>query len=304
MKKLLLFLVACSSLLAISCKPASAHVGGGPPFLVIDGVYCQTNPYYFNDPSINIPQDYTRHTYLVNKPISLYVDTNQLLVPPSIANTSTFRWTMAENTTKHEYGQKLQYTYTTPGSYIITLEVRAPGQTEYTIIDTVQLDVLPNVQYKLPHATMTVATNHLQSFKPILFQSTYTVDPSTKLASVIWGFGDGTTAKGNAVFHTYKTNQYNATYETYPVIFRVKDKNNFSGYAGVIVLIDKNTLHFVNNLGKENPIPVSDTIPVSKAQKTQNKKPDFLLPLIIGGGIIVAIVVIILGILRIRKKSR
>ena len=82
----------------------------------------------------------------------------------------------------------------------------------------------------------------------------------------------------------------------------MRDINGFSGYAGVIVEIVNKKLHFINNLGKENPIPVSDTIPSSATKKSQVKQINFL-PAFFTGRIILAIVVII-GILILRKKSR
>lgn len=300
MKRLFVFLFTCAILCTICYTQASAHVGGGPPFLSVNGVYGVTNPYYFNDPTINIPQDYTGKTYLVNKPISFFVDTNQLLVPPDVAAASTFRWTMFEGSKDYKFGQKLEYTYTKPGSYIASLEVKAPGETSFFLIDTIQLDVLPNEKYKLPQVHMAVATNHRQSKKPILFQSTVSADPSTKVASTIWGFGDGATSTQQNVLHTYTNLQ---DYATIPVVFRVKDANNFSGYGGVILLANKGTLHFVDNLGKENPIPVQDTMPKTiPDNKTGNKKSSISLPIIIGS--IVGIVVIGTLFILFKKKKQ
>lgn len=263
MKKVLIFLITFYVLLTTNYKPASAHVGGGPPFLVVNGVYAQTNPYFFNDPSINIPQDYTGKTYLVNNPIDLFVDTKQLMVPPDIVARSTFRWTFAEGSTDYAYGVKLTHTYTKPGSYLLSLEVKAPEEAQYTLIDTVQLDVLPNDHYQLPKASMAIATDHRNANKPLFFQSNYSVDPSTKLKNIIWGFGDGATSVQSDAYHTYTSLQ---DYSTFPVIFRVTDTNGFKGYAGVIVESIKGKLHFIDNLGKESTIPVSDTL-----TKIQNK---------------------------------
>jgi hypothetical protein len=237
---------------------------------------------------------------LVNKPISLYVDTNQLLVPPDIAAASTFRWTMAEGSKEYKFGQKLQYTYTKPGSYIMSLEVKAPGESDFLLIDTLQLDVLPYSNYKLPQAHISIATDHRQSKKPMLFQSTFSADPSTKVSAIIWGFGDGATSTKKDVLHTYTNLQ---DYATIPVIFRVTDKNHFSGYAGVILLANKGTLHFVNNLGKENPIPVNDTIPIIQPKNEDlNKKMNF--PLVAISAIIFIIICAILFFVIIKFKKK
>lgn len=281
MKKQIFSAILWCVLFILSYKPAVAHVGGGPPFLMVNGVYAQTNPYYFNGQAITIPQDFTGKTYTVHTPITLFVDTKQLLVPPDVANASTFRWTMAEGSKEHSFGQKLVYSYNKPGSYIISLEVKAPGETNFLLIDTVQLDILPNATYKLPQVHIAVATDHRQGEKPMVFQSNFSVDPATKIASTTWGFGDGKTATQPTVLHTY-TNL--PEYATIPVVFRVQDTNHFSSYAGVILISNKGTLHFVDTVGKENPIPVQDTLPkIVPDTKMANKKTILSLPLFLGG---------------------
>ncbi|HSW88286.1 MAG TPA: PKD domain-containing protein [Candidatus Saccharimonadales bacterium] len=299
MKRFFLFLATFYILLTTCYKPVSAHIGGGPPFLEVNGVYAQTNPYFFNDPTINIPQDYTGKTYVVNKPIELFINLNQLLVPPDIAAKSTFRWTFADSrdvAVQRLYGVKQMYTYNKPGSYILTLDVKAPGETQYTTIDTVQLDVLPNEHYKLPKASMSIATNHRQSTKPLLFQSDFSVDPSTRVKDIIWGFGDGAIAKEKDALHTYTNLQ---DYSTFPVIFRVTDGNGFKSYAGVIVESVKGQLHFIDNLGKEDTIPVSDTMPEIKNSVNKNKIP--IIPMVLGGASFIVIIGIIVTIKKLKK---
>src|SRR5579859_6977697 len=282
MKRIFFFLSTCCVFLITCIKPTFAHVGGGPAFLQVNGVYAQTNPYFFNDPVINIPQDYTGQTYIVNKPIEFFVNLNQLLVPPDIAAKSIFRWTFAEGSKDYSFGVKQQHLYTKPGSYILSLEVKAPGETQYTVIDTAQIDVLPNAQYMQPKASIAIATNHRQATKPILFQSDFSVDPSTKIKEIIWGFGDGTIAKEKKVLHIYSNLQ---DYSTFPVIFRVTDTNGFKSYAGVIVESVKGTLHFVDNLGRENTTQVSDTMTNLKKPVNEEKN-NYILPVsiaILGG---------------------
>lgn len=263
----------------------------------VDGVYAQTNPYFFNDPAINIPQDYTGKTYLVNKPIDLFIDLNQLMVPADIAARSTFRWTFAEGNTVYAFGQKLTHTYTKPGSYLLSVDVKAPGETEYTNIDTVQLDVLPSDTYTMPKASISVATYQRNALKPLLFQSTFSADPSTKVKDIMWGFGDGTTSKEKSASHIYKNLQ---DYATFPVIFRVTDENGFKSYAGVIVESVKGKLHFIDNLGKENTIPVSDTMPEQSSNANKKTQSLPVLPISIGGIVFVGIILVIIGI---KKKK-
>ncbi|HSW96551.1 MAG TPA: PKD domain-containing protein [Candidatus Saccharimonadales bacterium] len=299
MKRLFLFLVTVYLLLTLTHKSVFAHVGGGPAFLEVNGVYAQTNPYFFNDPHINIPQDYTGKTYLVNKPIEVFIDLNQLLVPPDIATKSTFRWTFTEESTEYSFGVKQTHVYKKPGSYLLTLDVKAPGETQYTTIDTVQIDVLPNERYHMPKATMSIATNHRQSTKPLLFQSDFSVDTSTKVKEIIWGFGDGSIAKEKNALHTYINLQ---DYSTFPVIFRITDANGFKSYAGVIVESVKGQLHFVDNLGRENTIPVSDTMTNLKHSKNENNKNILSTISLSLGGIFFIIIILVIIVLKKKEK--
>ncbi len=188
--------------------------------------------------------------------------------------------------------------YIKPGSYLLSLEVKAPGEVVYTLIDTIQLDILADALYKLPEATMKIATTHRQSSKPILFSSTYSTDHSTKVAEIIWGFGDGTTAKEKDAVHTYTNLQ---DYSTFPVIFRVTDENGFKGYAGVIVAATKGSLHFVDNLGRENTIPVSDTI-ITPTQHIEIMKQSWIIPVVLGGIACIVIIFAIFGMIIRYKK--
>src|SRR5258706_9573209 len=162
------YLLIC---LFFTAAKASAHTGGGPPFLEVNGKYALTNPFFSNDPNINIPQDVNPETspLYVNEPISFIIDTDKLLVPPNIARASTFRWTFDENTGEQQIGKDLTYTYHKAGSHLITLEVNAPGETEFLVIDTVQIDILPDKNYHLPKASMAVQTDKGSVAKPILF---------------------------------------------------------------------------------------------------------------------------------------
>src|SRR5438270_161899 len=129
MSRLILLLLFAFFFSLINVQYASAHVGGGPPFLQVDAEYAVTNPYFLGSEQIDVPQDTITHHYLVNQPINFAVDTSKLLVPPDIAAASTFRWTFGTDS-KKRLGPKQKYTFHKQGSYLITMEVKAPGQSD------------------------------------------------------------------------------------------------------------------------------------------------------------------------------
>lgn len=252
---------------------ASAHTGGGPPFLEVNGKYAQTNPFFSNDPNINIPQDSNPETapLYINEPISFIIDTDKLLVPPDIAHASTFRWTFDENSGEQQTGKNLTYTYHKAGSHLITLEVKAPGETDFLVIDTVQIDILPDKGYHLPKASMAVETDKGLVSKPVSFTAHIQVDKTAKVKAMIWGFGDGASSKSQNVTHLYKDVP---NYATYPVVFRVVDDHGFISDAGIIAEAKNGIFHFIDGNGKEGTIPVSD-IAKSVSEKKNDRKQGF-----------------------------
>ncbi len=274
-------------------KHVLAHIGGGPPFLKVNGVFAQTNPYYFNDDTINIPQDVNpQGSFVVNQPVDLFIDTTQLQVPPEIAAASTFRWNFDAGSTKYEYGTHLTHQYAQPKSHIISLWVKAPGETEFLLIDTIQADILPNNEYKLPQTDISVATTKRNIAYPILFKGNATVDKSAKLATVFWGFGDGTKSTAKIVSHQYKNT---VDFYTYPVIFRAVDSNGFIKDTGMIIEADKGHIKFIDATGNASKIPVTDA-PTSSFRSTH-------LIHFIAGGIIFA-VFFVLALLKKLKNKR
>lgn len=261
-----------------------AHSGGGPPFLKINGQYAQTNKFYVGTSSINVSQDTSPGQYLVNKPISFVIDLDKLLVPREIADKTTFRWTFSEGSKTFAYGKELSHTYTKPKSYLLSLEAKAPGETTYVLLDTVQLNIVPNASYHLPVLTFGVETDKRQSVKPVVFDSQVTQDKTSKNATVLWDFGDGQMSKGEKVSHTFPSGQ---TYVSNYVIARVTDNNGFHSDVGVIVQAIKGKLYFIDSTGVKNSISVKESYS-SKETKTSGNT---ILVTVIG---VIGIVVLLL----------
>ena len=301
MKRLLLIIIPFIFMF-FQTKIVFAHVGGGPPFLEVNGQYAQTNPFFSNDPTINIPQDTNPDTnpILVNQPINFMVDTSKLLVPPEIAKASTFRWNFTGDTKTYEFGTHITHAYTKPGSYLITLDVKGPTDTDYLTIDTTEISILPSINYHVPHVKLSIETENHQSNKPIYFTAIITTDSHATIKSTIWTFGDGTSSTKQNALHTY-TNLTN--YTTYPVVLRVIDSNNFTTDTGVIIQVVNNKLQFIDANGNTTTIPVSNKIVMETGKQTSpHQKP--ILFIGISAFLSVSIVFLALSVYKKRNKVK
>ncbi len=236
-----------------------AHVGGGPPFLKINGIYTPTNVLYFGVSKITVPQDIAPANYVVNQPISFFVDTTQLLLPPDIASQTTFRFTFDSTVKEYEYGTTLTHTYNKPKSYLLILDAKAPGQPDYVTIDTIQVNILSNKNYQFPHADFSIYTDKLLANRPIATVANPVVDPSTTIKSITWDFGDGTLVQDKTAQHVYQDIH---DYATYPIVFRVVDNNGFIFDTGFIIQAVNNTWQFIDKNGRSDTLRASEKLPI------------------------------------------
>ena len=75
-------------------EQASAHLPGQPPYFKINGVYSDLYQMQSVFPEIELPQDISRETYLINEPIDFVIDIAKLqqVVPEQIIKKTTFTW--------------------------------------------------------------------------------------------------------------------------------------------------------------------------------------------------------------------
>lgn len=214
----------------------SAH-SGGPPYVLIDKIPAPSNPLA----SITRPANFvvsgdladTKHEYLVNQAHTFAVDLQYVpneygligYLPPD--RTLTFRWTFGDHSAAVE-GEEVTHTFDQPGSYIIALEIDyGNAKKDFRLIDTVQLNILPDVTYKLPKAAIRINGE--------LITSPTTQTPPVLLGDVVfdagesqgnglkymWDFGDGEKGEGKKVKHAYASKDF---INLIPVL-RVIDEN-------------------------------------------------------------------------------
>jgi hypothetical protein len=220
---------------------ASAHLGNGPPFMKVDGVYTQTNPYNQGSSTLTMSWDAAPKHYLINKPVTFLIDVPVLMsattLPISFAKEIKIRWTVAtgDNFEKKENtsasGNAYTRTFTKPGSYLIIVEAKLPADSDYILINTIQVDVLPNAAYHTPAPSAYVGTQNDDPGKNVLFVSDTLNDPSTKIKRYIWDFGENQLHDGPSIDR--KLDRANSM-GTETIFHRVIDGNGFVADVGFV----------------------------------------------------------------------
>jgi hypothetical protein len=225
-----------------------AHSGGGPPFLKINDKYAQTNPYSGTLTLLHIPQDIPPEQYLVNKSITLSLDTDQLnkqtFISADLIDGLVFRWSLWEGDNfdkrvgEYKDGTEVSYAIKTPKSYLIKLEAKSPLDEDFIVLDTVQINILPNMSYHMPTASVFIGT---QKNNESLFVSQSKVNSKSTIKTYLWEVG-GKLQNGPSIKYTF--NQL-TPYDTRTVFHRVVDSNGFSTDIGFVGEMTKGQVAFV-----------------------------------------------------------
>jgi hypothetical protein len=186
----------------------AAHGPGESSFFKINDKYST----YYHIPltvsAFDLPHDSAPETYVVNTEISFSIDTEKVDIPHDNISASTFEWNFGDGTTKD--GLENTHIYKKPGTYVLNIFINTPlGETiNRELFQSILLHVLPNKSYMLPQAKIMV--NKLKSSDPfelsldkeLIFNASDST-AQTSIKEIIWDFGDGMSAKGKQVAHTY-----------------------------------------------------------------------------------------------------
>lgn len=270
-------------------KNVDAHAGGGPPFLLINGKYAQNNNLYAGGANITISQDNAPEKYLVNQPIQFKVDAEKLLVPKDVIEKSTFRWSWEDGSQDFAYGLEGSHTYPKQGSYLLTLSVKGPEEADFLVLDTVQMDILPQPGYKTPAVNIAVVGKSYKTSKPISFKSKATTDPSTSVQTYEWHFGNEVPITTAEASYTYK-DSYLFDY----IFLKITDANGFYTWDAIQVSADNGAIEFFSLQANSAAVQTSNSgLPVPSVKTA-----------LAGSGIgILAIIIGIFGFQVVKKKQ-
>ncbi len=211
-------------------KITFAHLVGQPPFLKINGKYANLYPVPLTSlNNFNLPQDAASENYLVNTIVSFELDQKNLPAPPDVIAKTKFTWDFGDGATLEGLVQK--HSYSKIGSVI--LDVYADDRTtpKPQIIEKVMLNILPNHDYQLPQAVISVngqmGKDPLTDILQFKFGEELNLDArnsksSGKIVSFLWDLGDQSFSDKAQTPHTYAKDLT----QVFPVL-RIKDDNGF-----------------------------------------------------------------------------
>lgn len=276
---------------------AQAHLGGGPPFLKINGKDAQTNSLNQGASVMTIPWDNPPETYHINQPITFEIDVSELMkattVPPEYANDIKIRWSVATGDNfeikgeSYDEGSRITKTIADGGSYLIIIEAKLPADSDFILINTVQINVLPSTEYELPFASVFIGTQFDDVKKNVLLVSDASTDPSANVKKQLWDFGDGILQEGESITRKFEDVE---TMGTEQVFHRVVDEQGFIADVGFMAENQNGKLQFLPFDNEKNLSVTVGTYQDAavRAGRAQNKLsvPAFLG---VGSGIIVLI---------------
>lgn len=256
-------------------NPTFAHLAGQPPFLEINNQYANLYPVPLTSLyNFDLPQDLAPENYLVNQSVNFELDKGRLPAPPDIVEKTKFDWDFTDGT--HAQGLINQHKFSKIGSYIVKIYADDGTTPKPQIIESILINILPNLSYQLPHSNITI--NNQQSKDPLTdilkadFKSYISYDgskstSSSKITEYFWDFGDQKSSPGIT-----QTHKYDQSLSQVFVVLRIKDSNGF---------IADNFIEIQNSLNEQNAMVTNSPNPMP-----QSKKPNQL-PLTILGLIVI-----------------
>jgi PKD repeat protein len=134
-------------------------------------------------------------------------------------------WTWIFGDGVRDYGEEVSHTYTVYGTYLATLTVRDDSGGINTS------SVLITVRNQPPVAIMNVTPVSALTGEVVTFDGRNSSDPENQIAEYFWSFGDGDSATGAIVTHTYSDDG------RYIVRLTVVDEDDTASYVELPVTI-------------------------------------------------------------------
>ncbi len=225
----------------------SSH-GSGPPYVKINGTYVESHPVtLYNTPTeITVGGDLASSSaYLVGETLEFEIDerffpnpyrvqTNPFAAPRPAGDGDVkpeFRWDFTDGSEKVT-GIKASHAFSEPKTYIVSIEVRFPGKTdEFTEVNSVQLDVVPDDEYERPIALINAngqeivnSARDIVEIRPGAKVSFEAVPLTGNIVSYEWDFGDQSSAEGQTASHRYGRDEY---FPVFPLLRVTDDKGIF-----------------------------------------------------------------------------
>lgn len=205
-----------------------AHTTAQLSYFKINGVY--TNPYPITSTSVTdfqVPQDSTPQAYLINQTLNFALDTTRLPVPLDTIQKGTLTWNFGDEATAQ--GLANTHTYSKIGTYLLTINLTVPGDTNQYPIQSIFLNIVPNKNYQLPKPQIKVNGQTVSSGSTVLVDLSQSVkleadlEPQNdQVIEYAWDLGDGNSSSQKSLSHNYVNTQFKLV-----PILRIKDSQGF-----------------------------------------------------------------------------
>jgi ABC-type nickel/cobalt efflux system permease component RcnA/PKD repeat protein len=196
----------------VSQAPASAHIRGKPAFLTVENSYVD---YYEVKPAAGLSREYPQsmdvNYHLPGKAINFKIDRRLLSVSYDNANSMNFRWDFGDGS-KAGNGAAVSHTYKNIGTYVVTVHGSLPGKPA-KLIESTAMQIFPDESFTQVLYSMRVngeeVRNNTQKIslepnQPVTMSVVLNATSADRpVDSYEWDFGDGSTAEGQTVTHTY-----------------------------------------------------------------------------------------------------
>lgn len=195
--------------------PAMAHLPGQPSFLRINGSFVDYYP--VKQPKtgfIEIPQSTDINRHMPGEELEFGIDRKLLAVSNNDANDMTFQWDFGDGGTAT--GLNTKHTYQEAGAYMLRIHGTVEGKQR--LIESSAIFILPSEDFQRPRVFVSVDGREVGNDTEMIsipagrqVRLSARLTPDTARAGEFrWDFGDGGTATGQTVTHTFKEGYRNA----------------------------------------------------------------------------------------------
>lgn len=140
---------------------------------------------------------------------------------------TSYAWNFGDGATAN--GQQVSHSYGQPGLYQVTLTVSDNGGLNGSSTFTVKI----TAKSKIPPVAVISGPDGGMVKDQLTFVGTQSSDADGQIVSFAWNFGDGTSAEGGSVSHSY------AQFGTYQITLTVTDNDGLTAQATRTVKIDE-----------------------------------------------------------------
>ncbi len=244
---LILVFCFCFSLFAPSLQ---AHIGG-IPFINLNDKPTLVNDYNNYSGRTDIPQDDAPETFLINQPIKFEVIQKYLQIPEDVFKKSEFRWKFDPEKDQYQTGSLISHSFDQPKTYFSLIEVKGPEQSDFQPLNTLGINIVNDLSYKLPKVTLSAATDSNKPNRPVQYFAQVETDPTAQITNYAWDFDDGQTSSEQNPIHKFADENI-----IHGVTLKVTDSNGYISYTGLQVFENDNKLEISNIKPGETEVKV------------------------------------------------